>query len=168
MSVTALPRIRVGLFVETEELELEDTFVRARQFFVLLEIVGEVPRLWLHRGFAKTSLHQTRSRLKILVQQKTRRHQRLTDRVDVMAGVLLGEIRGQSQRIDAAVEQSRQRDFIFAVGKPTHHGASTRALELVASLLDAVSQLAEQGQTFVVGRLLRLLGRHQFQASPDR
>ena len=141
VSVTALSRIRVGLFVETKVLEVEDALVRAGQFFVLPEVVGEVPRLWLHRGFAKTSLHQPRGGLKVLVQQKARRHQGLADRVHVMAGVVLWEIRGQSQRIDAAAKQCRQRDFIFAIGKPTHHGASARAFELVARLLDAVSQL---------------------------
>ena len=163
VSIAALARVRVRLLVEIEVAIVEHVLVRPAQLLVLHEVAVEAPLLGLHRRFAQTCLDQAIGRLEVLIHEEAGGHQCLANRVDVMTGLLLREIRRQAQRVHASAKQSRQRSLILTAGETAHHGATAGALELASGGQRAIAQRTNHRQTFVITRLIRLLWRHLLQ-----
>ena len=164
VSVSTLASIRVGLFVQGQEFEFEEVAMGTREFFVLLEVVGEVPALWFHRLFAKPGVHQSIRGLEILIDQKAGCHQCGTDVVHVLASVLFRKIGSQPKRVDSTTKQRRQSVLVLATGKPPQDGSATGTCDLVASVLNSGSQCTDDAKTFFISRLIRILRRHLFQS----
>ena len=123
VSVAALTGVGVRLFVKVEVAEVEGALVRARQFFVLDEVLVEAPGLRRGGGLAEAGLDEAVGGLEILVDQEAGGHQRLADRVEVTRGLFLGEVGGQAEGVDAASEQGGEGILVLAVGEPTQDRA---------------------------------------------
>ena len=129
VTVAALAGISVWLFVDIEVAEVEGALVRARQLFVLDEVLVKAPGLRRGSWLAEAGFDEPVGGLEILVDQETGSHQRLADCVQVAGGLFLGEIGGQTESIDAATEQGLERVFVFAVGESAQDRARTGALQ---------------------------------------
>ena len=160
MAVAALPGVGVRLLVDAEVAKVEGRLVGSGQFLVLPEVAFEMPGLRLRRRPVQSQLHQPVRRQEILVQQKTRSHQGPSDVVHVPAGLLLGEFLGQTQRVQSPAKQGFQGDLVFPFGEASHHGASAAAGEQSSRVVNALPQLPDNLKAFLLGGLVRLLGRH--------
>ena len=158
--VSALPRIGVRLLVQAEVTEIEGGLVRTLQLLVLDEMPLEVPGLRLQRRPTQTGFDQTVGGLEILIQQEARRDERLSDRVDALARLLLRKIRGEAKGVDPPAEQRCERIFILPVREPTHQGLRGGARDLAARRRNTLTEDADDGEALVVARLRFLLGRH--------
>ena len=158
--VAALAGVGVRLFVEVEVAEIEGALVRAGQLLVLDEVLVETPGLRDGGRLAQTGLDEAVGGLEILVDEETGRHQRLADRVEVAGGLLLGEVGGQPEGVDATSEQGGEGVLVFAVGKPAQDRARASALQRSLGRGGALAQGADGREAFFVGRLVGLLRRH--------
>ncbi len=135
--------------------------MRSRQLLVLDEVTIEVPGLRGYLRPAEARLDEAIGGLEILIQEKARRDERLSNGVDVLARFLLREIRRETERVHAATEERRERVLVFSVRQPPHHRARGGARDLAARPGDALAQHADHREPLVVGRLrLRLARRH--------
>ena len=134
--------------------------MRARQLLVLEEVLVEAPGPGGGRGLAQAGLDETVGGEEILVDQEAGGHQRPADRVQMLRGLLLGEVGGQPEGVHAPAEERLQRAFIFAVGQPSQDRPGARALQRGLGRRGAFAQGADGREAFLVGRLVGLLRRH--------
>ena len=123
MSVAALSGVCVRLLVKAEEFVVEGLFMRAAEFFVLLEVLREMPGFRLHRRFAEPTLDEAVCGLEILVEEESRSDEGVADIVEMMARFVLREIGRQTEGVDAATEEGLDGVLILAVREAPHHGA---------------------------------------------
>ena len=94
VAVAALTGVGVWLLVDIEVAEVEGALMRARQLFVLDEVLVETPGLRRGGRLAQAGFDEAVGGQEILVDQETGSDQRLADRVQVAGGLFLGEIGG--------------------------------------------------------------------------
>jgi len=161
VAVTTLPRVGVRLLVEAKISEVERRPVGPLQFLVLHEAPVEAPALRRRRGPAEPQVDQATRRLEILVEEETRGDERLPDGVEVLAGLLLGKIGREPERVHPPPEQRREGVLVFAVRQTPHHGAAGRPLESAARGSDVIPQKPDDREALLVGGLpLGLRRRH--------